>query len=312
MSKTDSKKQALTPAPFIVTFLAGGLSGTIGAIITCPLEVVKTRLQSSDYKQVVAQRASMMSHVRETMSLVVGVGRSEGLGALWRGVGATMVGVIPSRALHFSTYTYAKKHFTALNGNTENAWIHLGSAVTAGITVATITNPIWMLKTRLQLSHGKESNWRMIKKIVGEEGLRGMYRGMTASYLGVVEGTMQWLMYEQIKGSLLQGDDKDKKLHVGLFGAAAVSKFIAAIIAYPHEVLRTRLREDKKRYVGLFNTLRFIVREEGVRALYGGMTAHLLRVVPNSAIMFFAYEAMVHGYKRYFMEPPALLIEDQE
>ena len=30
-----------------IQFFAGGMGGTVGAIVTCPLEVVKTRLQSS-------------------------------------------------------------------------------------------------------------------------------------------------------------------------------------------------------------------------------------------------------------------------
>ena len=37
-----------------------------------------------------------------------------------------------------------------------------------------------------------------------------------------------------------------------------------------------------------------VVREEGVSALYGGLTAHLLRVVPNTAVMFLGYELVVH------------------
>lgn len=35
------------PPPFWLHFSAGGIAGTIGAAVTCPLEVVKTRLQSS-------------------------------------------------------------------------------------------------------------------------------------------------------------------------------------------------------------------------------------------------------------------------
>jgi hypothetical protein len=43
---SDTKKSA-RPATFSKNFLAGGLAGTVGATILCPLEVVKTRLQVS-------------------------------------------------------------------------------------------------------------------------------------------------------------------------------------------------------------------------------------------------------------------------
>ena len=80
------------------------------------------------------------------------------------------------------------------------------------------------------------------------------------------------------------------------FLTAASAKLVAAVVAYPHEVLRTRLREDNHKYRGLWQTAARIAREEGITAFYGGMTAHLMRVVPNSAIMFFCYECLVHGY----------------
>jgi solute carrier family 25 protein 33/36 len=47
------------------------------------------------------------------------------------------------------------------------------------------------------------------------------------------------------------------------------------------------------KYKGLVHTARLVLAEEGVMALYGGMTAHLLRVVPNAAILFFVYEFVV-------------------
>jgi solute carrier family 25, member 33/36 len=65
-------------------------------------------------------------------------------------------------------------------------------------------------------------------------------------------------------------------------------------------VIRTRLREEKGvnrallKYGSIMNTFKVIAREEGIRGLYGGMGTHLIRVVPNSAIMFLTYETVSH------------------
>lgn len=73
------------------------------------------------------------------------------------------------------------------------------------------------------------------------------------------------------------------------------------MVAYPHEVIRTRLREPLPvngipKYTGLLQCLKLVIREEGFVSLYGGMSAHLMRVVPNAAIMFFCYEAIVDNF----------------
>jgi solute carrier family 25 protein 33/36 len=78
---------------------------------------------------------------------------------------------------------------------------------------------------------------------------------------------------------------------------------VAACVAYPHEVIRTRLREPIPengivKYTGLWQTLKLVAREEGMASLYGGMSAHLMRVVPNAAIMFFCYEAILHHFSQ--------------
>ena len=36
-----------------------------------------------------------------------------------------------------------------------------------------------------------------------------------------------------------------------------------------------------------------------MKGLYGGMSAHLFRVVPNTAIVFFTYEAVVQLIDNY-------------
>lgn len=50
--------------------------------------------------------------------------------------------------------------------------------------------------------------------------------------------------------------------------AGAVSKTIASCIAYPHEVARTRLREEGNKYHSFWQTLHTVWKEEGRAGLY--------------------------------------------
>lgn len=62
--------------------------------------------------------------------------------------------------------------------------------------------------------------------------------------------------------------------------------------------MRQSVEPSLRKYNSFVQTLLTIWKEEGARGLYGGMAAHQLRVVPNSAIIFFTYEAIVRtlGY----------------
>jgi Mitochondrial carrier protein len=59
----------------------------------------------------------------------------------------------------------------------ENSWVHLSAAALAGIVTGSATNPIWVVKTRLQLVQGDKKllggSRKCIKKIMREEGIRG-------------------------------------------------------------------------------------------------------------------------------------------
>jgi solute carrier family 25 protein 33/36 len=81
--------------------------------------------------------------------------------------------------------------------------------------------------------------------------------------------------------------------------AGGCAKFIACIIAYPHEVVRTRLREEGSNSKGFFKTLKALYREGRVPALYRGLSVQLLRSVPNTAITMGAYETVVYFLHTY-------------
>ena len=260
---------------------------------------------------------TVYSHIVGTLMALKNIYTVEGPSALWRGMGPTIVGVMPSRAIYFSTYSTSKQLFVNLNEGGENSLIHLSAALTAGVVTSTATNPIWLIKTRMQLQSDQAASMvkpaylnslHCLKVVCRTEGVRGLYKGLTASYLGSLEGTIQWVLYEKLKKIVSQHRQQQSRstpvlssssmTWLDFFLTAASAKLVAAIVAYPHEVLRTRLRENNEKYRGLLQTAVRIAREEGLAAYYGGMTAHLMRVVPNSAIMFFCYEFLVHGYSR--------------
>ncbi|PWN37168.1 mitochondrial carrier [Meira miltonrushii] len=429
MAKTIGGKDEVALAPSKpkgwIHFVAGGIGGMCGAIVTSPLDVVKTRLQSDMYvdrwkkesgkvhshqaKGIIRNAFNTMKklgyHFVETGQLLKQISTREGPRALFRGLGPTLVGVIPARSINFYTYGNGKvwiaDHF---NGGHESSSVHLCAAALAGIVTATTTNPIWVVKTRLQLQHNQaqkadeearkrsvrsvqptlqaasassrsfstssasmnadqkkttkgSGHWStrisstrslpsrgistpftntrsffqsqlppprpginsfgMTMQIIRTEGINGLYKGMSASYLGVAEGTIQWVLYERLKrmsapktdsiqqSGFFRSPDEPSRAQkwMNTVGAAGTAKLVASLITYPHEVIRTRLRQEPppgqpRKYTGLVQTLRIVLKEEGVVSMYGGLSAHLLRVVPNAAIMFVVYETMLNLSKK--------------
>ena len=313
------------------------------ATLTSPLDVLKTRLQSDFYKsQLSASRAARgvpplsqlsffrtsLLHIRETFQILAAIPRAEGWRALFKGLGPNLVGVVPARSINFFAYGNGKRIISeALNDGKESSWVHLLAAAQAGILTGTATNPIWLVKTRLQLdksraeSTGTGLGGRQYKnaldctlQTIRAEGVRGLYRGLSASYLGVTESTLQWVLYERMKKYIAENEQyrvvnrqrtswDDAISWSYKLGAAGSAKFFAALVTYPHEVVRTRLRQapvttsgtgvPHLKYTGLVQCFKLVWKEEGMAALYGGLVPHMLRVVPSAAIMFGVYEAVL-------------------
>jgi hypothetical protein len=249
------------------------------ATLTAPLDVLKTRLQSDFYQSQLRQSRlskgisphahlsafrSGLLHFHETFQILGSVHRVEGWRALFKGLGPNLIGVVPARSINFFVVGNGKRIIADYGNNgQESAWVVLCAAALAGVVTSTVTNPIWLIKTRLQLDKNKveriggvtlrkyKNSWDCIKQVVRHEGVRGLYKGMSASYLGVTESTVQWVLYEQMKKALeereqriiLSGRPKtlwDSTVEwTGNIGAAGSAKLVAALATYPHEVSST-------------------------------------------------------------------------
>jgi len=197
----------------------------------------------------------------------------------------------------------------------KDSWyIPVISSATAGAVVVTVMQPIWLIKTRLQLQtrHVEDTLYKnpydALVKTIKCEGKSALYKGMSASYLGLTETVLQFTIYETLKNKLSKSKSETERSLgiVEVLLISSISKLIASGATYPHEVIRTRLREQKDKlvtkYKGPLQGLAVIAREEGLKGLYGGMEAHLIRVVPNAAILFLTYELTLAYFSKVHLK----------
>lgn len=120
-----------------------------------------------------------------------------------------------------------------------------------------MTNPIWIIKTRLQLNKSaiatSASRWygssvECARDVIHYEGIFGLYRGLSASYLGSFETVLHLVIYKQLKSRFVQAlkilDSETTSLGevkhwISTSGAAASAKLAATVITCPHEIRST-------------------------------------------------------------------------
>ena len=147
---------------------------------------------------------------------------------------------------------------------------HMLAASEAGILTLALTNPIWVVKTRLCLQYGnleqmgipayKKYNGMMdaFRKVYRHEGLSGFYKGFVPGMLGVSHGALQFMAYEYLKQKYIDRYSLPQDVKLGTveyLSFAALSKLFAASITYPYQVMRARLQDQYSDYRGLWDVV---------------------------------------------------------
>lgn len=303
--------------------LAGGIGTTFAQCVTCPLDVVQTRLQSShlnfsslgNISTIIGKEiATGVSQIQRPLPGITyfqilhgymrHIVRVEGVKSLFKGLCPSLFGIVPMKSLYFFCYSDAKNRFGQTSFLRERPHMkHSLSAVVAQSIVGTVTNPIWYVKTRLQLNRkAKYSVIEVVRNGYQKHGVKGFFRGLSATYVGVFESVIYFVIYEHLKNVM----QLNSRRHYGenfqpssLVFATLLSKIIATTIMYPHEVIRTRLRQDVKdstgclKYRNFVQTLKLVYKEEGRAGVYGGFGTSLLRQLPYTTVMFLTYEGII-------------------
>jgi solute carrier family 25 folate transporter 32 len=201
--------------------VAGVGGGCVSTLVLHPFDLIKTRLQAADMRG-----GRGISSYKSMASAVVTILREEGVrNGLYRGALPAVVGSSLSWGIYFECYQRAKVLIARLAQDRYRSHLsesgslnHLFSGTLAGIITVFITNPIWLLKTRMQLEKGPKGSpltvatapysggtiLSMVRSLWKDEGISGFYRGLGPSMLLVTHGAIQFAAYERIRRIFLK------------------------------------------------------------------------------------------------------------
>ncbi|XP_022775365.1 folate transporter 1, chloroplastic isoform X3 [Durio zibethinus] len=234
----------------------------------------------------------------------------KGLKGLYAGFFPAVLGSTVSWGLYFFFYGRAKQRYSKNREEKVNPGLHLASAAEAGALVSLCTNPIWLIKTRLQLqtpihqSRPYSGVYDALRTILREEGWTALYKGLGPGLLmQVSHGAIQFTAYEELRRILVDYKGRKRKSEsasnlLNSFDYAVLggsSKIAAILVTYPFQVIRTRSQqrpsnEGIPRYMSSWHVVKETARFEGFRGFYKGITPNLLKNVPASSITFIVYE----------------------
>lgn len=294
--------------------LSGGIAGALSKSCTAPLARL-TILYQVDGLGHVATNTSQANKlgISEILKRIV---RQEGLSALWKGNGVTIVHRLPYSAANFWTYEKVnelwKQHLPAQGplaiGDVARRLVAGGIA---GLSACTLAYPLDLVRTRLAAQtthHYYHGISHTVSTIVKQDGFRGLYRGLAATLTQVAPSlAINYAAYETLRNQMLtiRNNNSDTNSNRNTPSVAmslacgSVAGLISSTATFPLDLVRRRMQlgggggggahHQQQGYIQMF---RNAIKTGGIRGLYAGILPEYYKVVPGVAIAFCTYELM--------------------
>lgn len=258
----------------------GYVAGGAGAAAVYPADVVKTRLQAD-------KRGEFNGPVHCFKTLMNN-------GALYRGLGAQLLGVAPEKMLKLAAYTsalpFAYAAFSADGSGAVCVPAEALAGACGGFAQVAITCPIEVLKIRQQLASMDEDL----------QDATHPYRGLLCTWArDVPSGAIFFSAYTPLHLSLCQtlADPVDGTLSTSAsflasMLAAVIAGIPAAALPTPADVIKTRMQAAGSPFQNGYECLVSVVEEEGVQALAYGAWSRVARLAPQLGITLALYSVL--------------------
>ncbi|XP_042017042.1 peroxisomal nicotinamide adenine dinucleotide carrier-like [Salvia splendens] len=145
-------------------------------------------------------------------------------------------------------------------------------------------------------------------EVYNESGVAGFWKGIVPTLIMVCNPSIQFMIYESLlkhlrskRSAKKQGSTNIKALEIFLVGA--IAKLGATVCTYPLLVVKSRLQAKQEiggnlslRYSGTIDAIIKMIRYEGVRSFYKGMSTKIVQSVFAASVLFMVKEELVKIY----------------
>lgn len=266
-------------------FVAGGTCAAFSHGITCPIDVVKTRIQANP-------KAYKGGLIKSTINIC----KSDGPQVLLAGLGPTVAGYGIEGAMKFGVYEVMKPIFSSLLGGEENpkskGVAFLLASIVAGALAAVLLCP--MESTRIRIVTDKEYAGKGLltglPKLIKEEGLLSTFSGIWAMLAKQVPYTFgKQVSFDVFAGLLYSffhkyGDNfslpEASKKWVVSVSAAFVASLFACIFSQPGDMILTETyrKVDPGKQLSFVQVINKIHSGGGPSAFFTGTGARIVHV----------------------------------
>ncbi|KAE8967918.1 hypothetical protein PR001_g27856 [Phytophthora rubi] len=291
------------PMEMMAAATAAGVGGFLSTSILYPLDTLKTRIQSG---------ASLLPDEDEegdSTSKSTPKRQLALLQSLYQGIQYKAAESSTSKFLYFYAYTMLAQMVAPKDGQPISTLTDLGIGYLSEMCHLPITMPMELVGTRMQTGSGGGSIIQILRSIVRESGVGGLYKGLGAYFVLCLQPAIQYTVFERLKGVYLRKFKQASQALGALeaFVLGAIARSIATLILFPYIRAKVLMQTNKKKQTTtadqeqaqtcvelkketIASTLQRVYREEGPLALYRGLGPELTRGALSSALMLMIKE----------------------
>ncbi|KAI4180674.1 MAG: hypothetical protein L6R41_007078 [Letrouitia leprolyta] len=262
---------------------------------------VKTRLQVQVKRKPTDPEPLTINEVHYTSSLdaIRKIIEDEGFTGLYSGINGSLLGVSSTNFAYFYWYSVVRSLYLSSQPvpNPPGTAMELSLGALAGAVAQVFTIPVSVVTTRQQTQSKGDKKGLLDtgrEVIDSDDGWPGLWRGLKASLVLVVNPAITYGAYQRLREVLFPGKSNLRFWESFFLGAA--SKALATVMTQPLIVAKVGLQSrppparQGKPFKSFIEVMSYIIEHEGLLALFKGLAPQITKGILVQGLLMMTKE----------------------